>query len=204
VDDLLLLQVLQCLKHLDGEPPDQRQRHSHEVVVLNELVEIDREQLKRNDQVLPETQVVFYSDDVVLVVRVFLKQVLQNLQLHLSLVLELLFVPNNFQSDYFTCFMIKTLEGLSKGPFAQEPLDFVPVPNVIVHYYFIISLVIVIPEVVRIQRITLDFLSFLLSQEDHLLEVQDLSFLVISQLLYEVFQGFRRRTRQFLRNSWSY
>jgi len=46
--------------------------------------------------VLPEEHGVLDSYDVMLVVQVVVSQVLQNLQLHLGLMLELLFVPDNF------------------------------------------------------------------------------------------------------------
>jgi len=67
---------------------------------------------------LPETQVIFYSDNVVLIVRVTFQQMLQNLQFYLSLMLEFTFVSDYFQGYNFSCFMIQTLKRLSKRAFA--------------------------------------------------------------------------------------
>jgi hypothetical protein len=49
VDDLLLFQIFQGLKDLDGEPPDQREGDPHKVVILDELIQVDREEFERDD-----------------------------------------------------------------------------------------------------------------------------------------------------------
>ena len=46
MDQGLFPQILEGLQDLDGEAPDQTKRDAFEVVVANELVEIDREELK--------------------------------------------------------------------------------------------------------------------------------------------------------------
>ena len=48
---------------------------------------------------LTEDMIVIYPDDIVLVMRIIVIQELKNLQLHSSLVLELLFVSDNFDSN---------------------------------------------------------------------------------------------------------
>ena len=63
---------------------------------------------------LSEDVIVVNPDDIVLVMRVIVVQELKNLQLHSSLVLELLFVPDNFDSHKVARLMIKTLNSLSK------------------------------------------------------------------------------------------
>ena len=70
MDDVFVSEELECLQHLDCEASYQRKGHSLEVVVLDELVEVDREELEGDDQVGPEGAVVEDLDDVVCVVGV--------------------------------------------------------------------------------------------------------------------------------------
>ena len=58
VNDLLLPQKLERLQDLNSESTDERERDALEVVVLNEFVQVDREQLKRYHQVLAEDHIV--------------------------------------------------------------------------------------------------------------------------------------------------
>ena len=77
-----------------------------EVVVLDELVEVDREELEGDDQVVAEHAVVLDLDYVVLVVGVLLLQVLQDAQLNTRLVLVTLFVLDDFYRDDFIGFVV--------------------------------------------------------------------------------------------------
>jgi hypothetical protein len=43
---ILLPQVLQSLKYLDGKASDQAKRDTNEVIVLNEIIEVDGKQLE--------------------------------------------------------------------------------------------------------------------------------------------------------------
>ena len=67
VNELLFTEVLECLQNLNGEPPDQTERHSFEVVVLDKLIQVDGEEFEGYDQVTSEHAVVFDADDVVCV-----------------------------------------------------------------------------------------------------------------------------------------
>ena len=69
---------------------------------------------------LSEDVIVVNPDDIVLVMRVIVVQELKNLQLHSSLVLELLFVSDNFDSNQIACLMIKALDSLSKTSRAES------------------------------------------------------------------------------------
>lgn len=61
---------LQRLQNLNGEASDQVLRDSLEVVLFEEIVQVDREQLEGDDQVLAEDHVVLHAYNVVLVVGV--------------------------------------------------------------------------------------------------------------------------------------
>ena len=65
----------------------------------------------------PEEKTVFNPNNIVLVILIVVFQVLQNLQFHLSLVLELFLVPDNLECDSLACFMIVALNSLSERTF---------------------------------------------------------------------------------------
>ena len=76
------------------------------IVVLDELVQIYAEQLKRDDQVLSEVAVVLDPNDVVLIVGVSISQVDHYVQLYGGLVSELLLVADNLDRDDLTRLVI--------------------------------------------------------------------------------------------------
>ena len=75
MDDVLFAQVLQGLKDLDCESADQAQGYAHEVVSFDEFVQVYTEKFEGEEEVRTEHAVIFYSNDVVLVVGVILTQV---------------------------------------------------------------------------------------------------------------------------------
>ena len=49
MNERLFSQVLESFQNLDGKPSNQRERHSFEIVVLDELIEIDGEKWRQKD-----------------------------------------------------------------------------------------------------------------------------------------------------------
>ena len=78
MDYVLVAEELEGLEDLDSKTSYQRQGDTLEVVVLDELVEVDREEFEGDDQMIAEHAVVLDLDYVVLVVGVLLLQVLQD------------------------------------------------------------------------------------------------------------------------------
>ena len=76
---------------------------------------------------LPEHHEVLDSDDIVLVVPVMVVEILEDSQLHTSLILELLLIANDFDSDTLVGLVIKTLDSLTKAALAQELEYFVSI-----------------------------------------------------------------------------
>ena len=67
MDNIFFAEEFECLQDLDCKTSYQRKGHSLEVVVLDELIEVDREELKGDDQVRSEDAVVENLDNVVCV-----------------------------------------------------------------------------------------------------------------------------------------
>lgn len=108
MDNIFLLKIPQRLQNLYREPSDQWQGHTPKIISFYELVQIDRKQLERDDQMLSEVAWVFDSDDVHLVVRVVVPQVSDYVQFDLRLVFEFLFVPYDLDRNDLPCFMVFT------------------------------------------------------------------------------------------------
>ena len=102
-----------------------------EVVVLDELIEVDREELEGDDQVRPEGAVVKDLDDVVSVVRVLVLKVLQDFEFYPSLVLVSLFVFNDLDCHYLLSLVVQALESLSEAAFAEEVEDLESICDVV-------------------------------------------------------------------------
>ena len=82
---------------------------------LREIVEIYREQLKGNANMLPEHEVVLHLHNVMLIILIVFLQVLQNLDFNPSLVMELLLVPHDLDSDVFVVLVIEAFQALSEA-----------------------------------------------------------------------------------------
>jgi len=70
VDDVLRDEVAEGLQYLDCKLSNQTQPHTLETVSLNELIKVNAEKFKRNDEVFSEVAVVFDHNNVVLVMRI--------------------------------------------------------------------------------------------------------------------------------------
>ncbi len=64
MNNVLVPKVLKCLKDLNSESPYQTESDSLEVVILDKIVKVYREQFERDDQVLPKDHIIFYSNYV--------------------------------------------------------------------------------------------------------------------------------------------
>lgn len=70
MDDAVLAEEDEGLKHLNGEAPDQGCRKAGKAIGLDELVEIDAEELRCNAEVIAEVEVLGHNDDTMLLVGV--------------------------------------------------------------------------------------------------------------------------------------
>ena len=73
---------------------------------------------------LPKITRVLDPNDVHLVVRVVVAQVSYYVELHLSLMFEFILIPDNFDCDYFACFVIFALDSLTEATLTQEIQNF--------------------------------------------------------------------------------
>jgi len=95
-------------------------------------------------------------------------------------------------SDQLYChillsFVIEAFDGLTETSLAQELNDFESVSYMILKYNLVVASLIVIAKVIRMEGGALDLLGFNAKVVD-LLVVEDLSFLVVSQVTHEKFE----------------
>lgn len=109
-----LLDIIKSVNDLNGKSSNQIERKSFEISSFQKVIQIKAEQFKGNTKVVSKLIYVFHSNDVVLIFRIVVSQMGQNLDLNLSLVFKLLAVLNYLQSNYLLLLMIKALHTLSK------------------------------------------------------------------------------------------
>lgn len=64
--------IFQSLQNLDRKASNQVLRDTYEVIVLDEVIEIDREKLEGNNKVFSKQHKILDSDNVVLIVLIML------------------------------------------------------------------------------------------------------------------------------------
>lgn len=107
---------------------------------------------------LPEHAVVFYPNNIVSVIWVIIFEMEQNLELNSCLMLELLLISNNLNSNYLSRLMINALERLSKRPFTQKVNDLEPIRNMVLQHDIIVSSLIIIAEIILLSFRPFDLL----------------------------------------------
>ena len=105
---------------------------------------------------LSEDDVVLHVNDVHRVFLVVLSQILEDLQLHSSLVVVLLLVLYDFDGHFFLTLVIEALDSYAERALAKELDYFVSVPYVIFKHYLVVSFVVIVAEVVFISRCSFD------------------------------------------------
>lgn len=92
---------------------------------------------------LPEYHVVLDVDDIHDIISVMLPQVLEDLQLHASLIVVFLFVLDYLDGKLLLRLVIYALECRSKRALSKELKDLIPVANMVSCNDLIVSLVII-------------------------------------------------------------
>lgn len=99
-----------------------------------------------------EGEAVDHADDVLAVVRVIVFDILQETDFYLTLLFQLLFIPDDLECNINIVFMIKTEQDNPKRPLTQLPLDLIPKPYMVMCSPQILPILIVITPIVRPMR----------------------------------------------------
>lgn len=83
---------------------------------------------------IPKVEIVQHVNDVVRSVGVFLSQLVEDADLNECLVMEALFVANDFDCDILICFVVERTNHLAEASLSNHLQDLVTVTNVIVNH----------------------------------------------------------------------
>lgn len=104
----------------------------------------------------------------------------EHIHLNICLIIKLLFVSNDLQSNIFLCFMIETLQSLPKTSFPKWRNNFKPIGYMIFKNNIVVSPLIIIPIVKLIPNGSIYFLC-IRANEINFFKVQYLPLFVICQ-----------------------
>lgn len=165
--DAMVAEEGEGAEDLDREPTDEGRREAGEAVGLDELVQVDAQQLGDDAEVTSERERVDHSNDKVLLVGVLqveslanarggshrpthpVDEVLEDLDLDQSLVVEPLLVPNDLDRDHLARLVIPALQYLPERSLAEDVDGFVAVEDVIVRHEEVVAPLVVEAKVVR-------------------------------------------------------
>jgi hypothetical protein len=102
---------------------------------------------------VPENAVVLNLNDVVLVFRVVLLEVLQNVKLDACLMLVSLLIFDDFDGHDLSCFMVEAPQSLAKATLSDEVDHFESVVDVILQHYVVVTILVIVATVVQLGRV---------------------------------------------------
>lgn len=144
-----------------------------ERVVLECAVEIAVKELEGNADVIAEDKPLADVDEVVCVVLVVLADVLQDLDLNLSLLVETSLVTNNLEREELLRLVVVRANNVSKRPLAKTLDNLKAEANMVVLHKLVSTLVVIVPAVGSFV-VSRDNLLGLRANKIHLRELQNL------------------------------
>lgn len=91
-------------------------------------------QLEADTQMIPKVEVVQHVNDVVRSIGVLLAEFVENAHLDERLMVEALFVSDDFDCDILICFVVQCANHLPKAALANHLQDLIAIANVIVNH----------------------------------------------------------------------
>lgn len=149
VYDPILVEGVEALQQAVRELPHQLQREPLELVLLYQLVKVDREQLECDACMVSERERIEHMDHVHRVVLVLLAEVLQDADLLLRLAVETFLVPHHLERYVLTLFVVVRFDDLPEATFANNFEHLVSISYVVVRYVDVRALLVVIFAIVR-------------------------------------------------------
>ena len=148
VNDFVSVEQVQALEQTVSKLSHQLQRESLEFVLLDQLVQVDAQQFKRDASVGAKDEMVEHVDDVVGVFLVLLAQVLQDADLLLGLSVEPFLVAHHLEGHVEMALVVVGLDHLAEAAFSNDFQHFVAVGEVVVRDVRVGALVVVVLAVV--------------------------------------------------------
>jgi hypothetical protein len=144
VNDASLLDEVEGLENLDRNPPNKREAEAFEAVLLHEFVEVDRQQLKLDENVVSELESSNHPHNVAGIFVICFIQILEDRRFDLRLEMELLLVLDDLQGDGLLLSVVVRLDNDSERSFPERLKQFVAKAHVIVLLHNIILVFVVV------------------------------------------------------------
>ena len=141
--DRELVHVVQSFKDLDREALGERHREALEIIILDELVQVDTQHLEDDAHMASEREAVLDPHYVLAVVHVAIPQGLEDLDLDLSLLMELLPVLQDFEGYMLFSLVVIAAENHSECASSQLLENFISVQDLVLGFIKEVSLIIV-------------------------------------------------------------
>ena len=98
----------------------------------------------------PEDHIVLNMNDIHNVFNIMLTKILQDLKFNGSLIVVLLLILDNLDSNLPLLLMIKALQCSPKAALAQKLLDLISIANVISHDHLVVTLIVIVSIVILV------------------------------------------------------
>ena len=138
-----LFQVPQRGHHLYREPPYQPVVKTLIIVHFDELIQVDRIEVKHKTQVVAPDEVIVQLDHSLHVVWVLFPQAQKKLGLYGGLIVVFLLVFDYFDGDLLRTFVVHTSDHIAESAFANYVLNLVPIANVVALNVPVVALLVV-------------------------------------------------------------
>lgn len=143
MNDVVLGKIVQRYKYLNSKPLNKVKTKALEVVHLYEFIQVHRQHLESYDQMLSEEELVQPSDNVFLILRIFIIQVLNQLCFNKTLLIQPLFVLKDLDCYVFLLLVIITFQYNAKTAFTALFYDLISKAQMLIHPYDILVLIII-------------------------------------------------------------
>ena len=117
--DVVLTHVVEWDQDLDGKPLDQTQWKALEVIHLDEVVEVDTEQFKCQNQMFPENKMVKPFHNILLIFWIISIQSFNELWFNQALLIQPSLILQDLQSHKLLIFMVEDAQDDAEWAFAQ-------------------------------------------------------------------------------------
>jgi len=124
------------------------QTKSLELILLNELIQIERQELEGDASMVTECEIVTHVNYIHTVIFIQFPQMFQDPDLLLSLPMKAFLIANHFESHVYVILVIEGLDDLAETSLPDHFENLIAIANVIVLYVDVGALIIVVAIVV--------------------------------------------------------
>ena len=143
MDDFTLVKQVEAVEQRDCEFADEEQREPTKLVLLDELVEVHREELEHDAHVVAEDEAVQNADHEVAIVLVVLHEVLEDADLLARLSREAGVVADDLQGHQAALLVVEALHHLTERALPKQFQKLVAISDVVAGTHNVVAVAVV-------------------------------------------------------------